>query len=283
LIAINMAIMLHSHATIIGIFLPIASVALFALAGNLNQYLKDGMGYAVIVFYPAVTSLHANRDLAGLRRLFLLGSYFLLLVTVVLAVIAAVWAEDFFELWVGGEALGDHGVSSVVFIFRVLLIATIMEYASGTAGQIMLGSGRVKLACLLAFCQAFVTLALCLILVQIYGLPGVAFATLLGSLVHVLVKPWLVARQLSISVFSYYRTVFVRPMALGILLGAAAITLRSISTPDSWLLLVTHGAIAGTLAAMLIYVIGLDHHQRRQVNERVFQYLSGAVPSRARK
>lgn len=272
LIAINTAVARYTDAVVIGIFLPISSVAIYALAASLIRNLYDGLAAARQVVYPAAAQLHSQNDVVALRRLYLDGSRMLLLATVVLAVIAAVWAEDFYRLWLGGHSLGVDGTAAVVLLFRILLGAMVLEFVSGSSGQILLGSGRIRVLSLIALSQALVNLTLSVVLVQFYGLVGIAIGTLVASLFHrSLLTTWLVSRQLSVPLRSFLLAVFPRPLIVGCLLAIVSLLIRRFDPPLTWMQLAVHGAIAAIVGGVLSVLIGTGADSRNLLLSKLFR------------
>ena len=75
---------------------------------------------------PAATHLDARGEHAALRRMYLTGSRLMLLLTAVCGIVAALWAEDFFRLWVGPQFLTSATYPSVALLFWILLGANVV-------------------------------------------------------------------------------------------------------------------------------------------------------------
>jgi O-antigen/teichoic acid export membrane protein len=266
ILAVGGIVMTQTDVLLIGLFLPIAATASYALAGNVIQYMGQVAGSAAVVFYPAATQLDARNDVPQLRRLLLSGSRALLLMSLVMSIIGGVWAEDFFRIWVGEDSLGTDGIRTAVVLLRVLAASAVLEALSSAPGQILLGSKRVKALAIPLASQILVKLAVSIVLVMSWGSIGVALGSLVAVAIHRgLVIPVLVCRQLAVPVVSYYRQVCLRPALVAVLLLASALLLRSWQQPEGWLALAGQGAIAAVLAVLLAVLFGGDSNERSQL------------------
>jgi O-antigen/teichoic acid export membrane protein len=270
-ISLNNVVILHTDAILIGIFLPLSAVTVYALAAALAMQLGTNLlGGARQVFYPAAVDLYARRDNHGLQQLLFRGSRLLLLVTIVSATMVGVWAEDFYRLWVGSDEIGEPGLRTAAMLARVLLVAVVFEFASGTAGQILLGSGRVKVLAIIALSQALLNLLVSVALIPFYGLLGAAIGTLVACLVHrTFITVWLVSRQLSLPLTSYVSQVLVRPICVGLLFLPAAITLQGWYPPHTWSRLIAHVIAAAVVGVLLAAWIGVEPDERRDLIHRL--------------
>jgi O-antigen/teichoic acid export membrane protein len=266
LIAVNFAVVMNTDVLLIGLFLPVSAVAVYALASNVARYLGDATRSASQVLYPAATQLDAMNDIPRQRRLLLAGSRMLFLVAIVLGVIGGVWAEDFYRLWVGYKEVGVEGVRSAANFFRILAIAGALDILAGAPGQILLGSRRVKGKALCLLGQAITNVALSVVLIELCGSLGVAIATVVAIIpFKSVLVPWIACRQLSVPWKSFLVQACARPAIVGVLLVGASVALRTAHTPDSWFALTTEGILAGLVALALAFLIGTKAEERNQI------------------
>ncbi|GIW87719.1 MAG: hypothetical protein KatS3mg108_2043 [Isosphaeraceae bacterium] len=270
LIAINTIILYQTDSILIGLFLPVAAIALYALASNLIRYLADVLGSARSVFFPAAAHLFAANDRPALERLYILGSRFVLMAVAAVVIMAGCWAGDFFRVWVGRRSLDAASLATAVLVFRILLIHLAAEFAAGASGQILLGSGRIKILGVLAFGQAVLNLAVSIALAPWLGLVGVALGTVVSSITFRAVPTVLLAsRLLGISSTAYLRWIVPRPFAFAALLALSCLTLRRLDPPDSFAHLALHGLLAALLSAGLGLALGLEPAARARLLGRL--------------
>ena len=274
LISINFVILVYMDAILIGLFLQVAAVTIYALAANLAQYLGRALRVARGVFHPAATELHAQEDVEGLKSILFLGSRFLLLVTVLSALVIGFWAEDFYRLWIGTSEIGEEGLQTVVLLLRVLLVSIFFEFVSGTAGQILLGAGRVRILAIIAAAQVVVNLVVTVALIPRLGLLGAAIGTVVA--VFGARSIWtviLVSRQLSLRFSMFVRQVLVRPLVVGALFAASAHTIQRLGPAQTWTQLLTQGTLAGIVGLSIATLIGIDQGERHALVLKAREWL----------
>jgi O-antigen/teichoic acid export membrane protein len=189
----------------------------------------------------------------------------------VLAVIASVWADDFYRLWVGRKALNAQDVSSVVTLFRILVLAVVVEFASGTAGQILMGMGRVRVLAMLAISQGLTNLLVSVILVHVWGLTGVAIGTLAAALAHRLfLTNWILGKELNVGSVAYLCKVMPRPLFVGATLAASCLLMRQFGPAASWPMLAGYGMAALASAVVLSVLVGVEPEIRRRLLQKIW-------------
>jgi O-antigen/teichoic acid export membrane protein len=257
----------YSSSLIIGLFLPMAAIAPFALAtGLINQF--EGIFRPIAtVFFPAATHLDAQGDLAGLRRMYLAGSKFLLLLAFACGTIGAVWADDFYRLWVGPRLVKGGAYPSVAVLFEILLVATIFAIAQKIGLQVFMASRKMREMTILLACEAAANLLLTVCLIVPFGLIGVALGTLIPTAVcQGLFQPAVLCRLLGIPATAYLRQVYVRPLVVSTLLCLLLSLLHGVMPfCGSWRMLAINGLIAGAITLPAVVMIGLDRAERQRL------------------
>jgi O-antigen/teichoic acid export membrane protein len=241
----------------------------------MGRYFGDLLGSAHEVLYPAATQLHAQKNAAGLRRLYLDGSRMLLLVAVVLAIVSGIWAEDFYRLWVGYETVGSHGIHMAAVLFRILGAAVALSALSGPSGQMLLGSRQVKPLALLVFSLGLVNVLAGLVLVQFFGLVGVAAGTLLAAGIHKgILIPWVTCRQLGLPFQTFLVQTCARPVLVGFVVAGVSLAIHESFVTESWFQLIAQGAVATIIGGTIAALLGTSASERNQLLHRLFPALA---------
>ena len=266
LISIAQSIFMQVDALVIGLFMPLAAITPYSLAASLTRQLESVLNPISQVFFPVVTDLHARGETKVLKRVYLSGSRTILVVVAMLTGLAAFWAEDFFRLWLGPEYVSGKEYPSVAVLSYILLAAVFARFFPGVGGQILLGSLRVKPLAIFAFVEAMANLILSIVLIQFYGLKGVAVATLLSVvLFRSMVGPVLLARQLDTPWWRYVGYVLLRPLLVAALALLGAATIRHFWVPERMVSLLAQGLFASMLALPGFIFIGLNRAERQQI------------------
>ena len=263
MISIAHSIFYYMDSIIIAALMPVAALTPYALAAGVVRQLEGLLNQIEMVFYPAVTQLHAQNELDTLRLVYLKGSRFLLVTVSISAVITGFWAEDFYRLWLGKNYVIGSEYPSVALLFQILLVAMIARFLPGISSQVLLGSVRVKPLAILVFAEAMSNAFLSIVLIRNYGLVGVAWATLVSTLVfHSFILPIIVGWQLDVALRDYIRLVALKPIVVALALSLAVSWIRQLGHPKSFTELIAQGALALLVAAPLALFVGLTGEDR---------------------
>lgn len=255
----------YAQMLLIGYFLPIKAAAYYGLAVGLSGQIRAGLTSMAQVFYPAATEIYSRGDQEALKRLYVDGTRLMLLIAIPAMIIAWLWADDFYNLWIGGKYLSGTEFPSVARLFRVILIGTAFIYVSRIGGQILLGAGRVSLMAKCVFVEALLNLSLSLISIRTYGLVGVAASSVASLLlVRVFVFPLALDKTVALKIRNLLQAC-VRPLAVGVLLIPLLFCIRLASRPAAdWFHLAIQGVLAGACSVVAVLVIGVSADERRR-------------------
>jgi O-antigen/teichoic acid export membrane protein len=253
----------YTDALVIAAFMPVAAVAPFAIAANLRSYFDDIFVRVGYVFGPRATELDAKQDHAGLRKLYLVSSRFMLLGAIVCGSIAMFSARDFFRLWVGTSYAEPTGYPSVATIFYVLMAGSMVAVAQRIGYQVLLGTRRVKLLALLFAVEGVSNLVISLALVRTYGLVGVALGTLIpATMFQGVLQPVFVCQSLQIPLNTYCREVLLKPtLVLGTLVPLLLLAGTLMPSGD-WASLVSATYLMFAVTVPLVFLVGLTKVER---------------------
>jgi O-antigen/teichoic acid export membrane protein len=257
----------YSSSLVIGIFLPVAAITPYALAVGLLAQFEGIFRPVATVFFPAATHLDARGDTAGLRRMYLAGSKMLMLLAIAFGAIGAVWAEDFFRLWVGPRLVEGGEYTSVAVLFWVLLGTVIVGTGQYIGVQILMATRRLRVLTVLQLTEAVANLLLTVCLIGPLGLLGVAWGMLLPAILCLgVLHPVVLCRLLRVPAPTYIRHVCLRPLVVGgILFPLLGLLHYELPAADSWGTLLYEGLIAGGAAGVFVVAVGLDGNQRQRL------------------
>ena len=263
-ISISGFIYAHAQPLIIGALMPIAAVGYYALAIGLTQQISGVLNPVGHVMYPAAAAMHMRDERGALQRLYRDGSRLMLLVVVSVVLVAALWADDFYRLWIGAKYLSGEPFPSVALLLRILLIGTLAGYTSSIAAQILLGSGRVRLLAISLVCGAALNLILVVTLIGPYGLVGVAASVAISAVVVNLIGiPLLLQKALGLPVKDLLAAC-VRPMVVGLLLAIILMGIRLTGRASDWPHLLLQGMLAAVSVAALVLMVGVNTEERQR-------------------
>lgn len=229
-----------TDALIVGLYLPIQSVAYYAIAGSLIGYLRQLLATTAQVFTPLASHLRTLRQGVEVKNAFLLGVKINILITLPVATALALLGEIFIGLWMGPEFAGPS--SRVLTILAVTAVLAAPQYIFAS---VLYGISQHRVIAMLRIVEAIANLTLSITLVQAIGLVGVALGNAIPSIAIVmLVLPLVACRRVGVGLAEYYAQAYIRPALAIVPFVLAALWLRDASP-------------AGNLPLFFLQMIGL--------------------------
>ena len=196
----------YSNALILAIFLPIAAVTFFAIAGNLIDYagqVAQSLAKLMVPRISALTSL-GSKDVG---EEILSAARIATLATAPIAATFWVRGESFVNLWMGTE----YGPTSGE-ILRILALVVLLRGARAVATASIIGANMHRTLIPALGIEAICNVALSVALVGPLGIPGVAFGMLVPT---VLVTggyiPRCLSRATGVSAAQFVRQAWIMP------------------------------------------------------------------------
>jgi O-antigen/teichoic acid export membrane protein len=253
----------YSDALVIGASLGAAAITPFAIAGSLINYARQIVFLVLDPFYPSAARMDASGDLADLRRLLIVGTRMALLVALPLCLGLLFLGRQFITLWMGEEYAGS---AVLLMVLTIAQFAAMPQYVSTL---VLAGMARHRLFAYAALCEGAANVALSMLLVQKMGLIGVAWGTVIPSLIiNLLVVPFYTLRVLGMDFKDYFTQAYVRPLLCAAPVAVIAYGFSSLE-PSSWFWFAAEGIVICTVFAVMSYFVCLYSEQRAAVTARL--------------
>ena len=180
LFAMNVSTNLQTKTdeVVIAAFLPVAAVTPYALARRLSEIALILADQFVKVLMPLASELDAVRDSARLRAVYVLSLRLTLAMLVPLSLILIVFAQPILVAWVGEAYAG--GAPLVV----ILVLAALFRGIGWPAATLLQGMARHRPIAVLSLVSGLTNLGLSIALVQVIGVAGVAYGTLIPTAIE---------------------------------------------------------------------------------------------------
>jgi O-antigen/teichoic acid export membrane protein len=209
IIQISVVLADRIDTTILGFALPAGvagpAAAVYQIVSKpFTQVRQTGWMLTYLVM-PAVASLAAAGDRAGLERLKYDGSRFLIGLLTPIGLLAALDAAPFLSLWAGPTYAAHAGLMQLFLIATLPLVISVLV-------QMSIGLGQVRVIALAALAGSLVNLPLSWYLTVRIGVAGVIWGTVLTTLFsNLLVPGWHVGRVLNLSWSTFARRALAAP------------------------------------------------------------------------
>jgi O-antigen/teichoic acid export membrane protein len=162
---------------VIGAFLPLSAVTPYAIAGRLSEVAQILTDQFMKVILPLASALNAADDRTRMRSLYITSTRLTLAVIMPVACILIVLARPILSVWVGPEYEG------YAHLIVILTCASSIDASQWPAGALLQGMARHRPLAWMWFGAALANIALSIALVTHFGVTGVAFGTLLPTIV----------------------------------------------------------------------------------------------------
>ncbi len=192
-------IIFYTDALIIGLFLPPSAITYYAIAGNLIEYLRKFVISMASVFNPLTSELDSRNQPEKIQNILIMGTKVSLLLGTPICIVYFFLGQRFIELWMGHE-FGSPAAS----VLTILAVTHLLSLPHFTISSILYGLSRHHIIAYVRVFEAVANLGLSLILIQYYGIVGVALGTAIPHIISVtLILPIVIARILKLSVIMY--------------------------------------------------------------------------------
>ncbi len=230
---VALALVYQCDLMVIALFLPPEKITIYSLGATLLFYITQFNNAIVHVFDPYATRLYARGGIDALRPFYLQGSRFIYIMAGIIVAGCLSFGKPFFSLWIDPE----HVESAV--ILWILVVPQLFGIGARFGHCLLVATARIGVFNIVAVTGGITNLVLSLILVQFWGIRGVAVGTLIPMIIidGVWFIPY-IARITGIQTFRiYFRSVGPGLLVAGI--GSAlGFSLVKIIVPHSWILLV---------------------------------------------
>lgn len=229
---------------VIGAGISVSSVAAYAVAFSLANFCRQGIAKVGDVLLPYVSTGQTNLGRSKLVYWYILGARISVALAVVLGCGLLLFGRQAIDIWVG------HGNFVGYPVLVALVVPLVIGAASRMAGVTLIGLNDLRGVAIISAVEAVANLALSILFVRLYGVLGVALATVLTQVgLSGWYMPWYCNRLLGLSWRSYLNRV-VMP-AVWPVIPAAAVAWAITKQYER------HGPEVGVVALGLILLSGI--------------------------
>lgn len=254
----------YSDSFVVGHFLTAAAVTYYAVAWTLKEYTNSLMVATHRVFIPVFSNLSTG-DNETLIDHFFKSMRYMLVMSNLLCVGLLIMGDRFLAIWLDEKyAVTSGAVLMVLFAAQLIRGPQLISYA------LLQGIDKHRLYARLELVFAIVNLVLSIVLVQKMGLIGVAIATAFTQVVfYGFISPMLLNRALGISMARNLKETYARTLIPAAAMALVLLLLKSTYHIDSFLELLSAGAVGGLVYMVLVYFTALSGEEKQWVNNKV--------------
>ena len=203
---------------VIGKFIGIEAVAVYAIAAMLMRYFRRAIRDAMKVLKPRFGVLYGSGQKEKLKQTLFRSTTVASTFAFGGATLLIVFGRHLIHLWVG-SAFAD-----ATLVLYILVAALAFEMAQNPGINVLYALDRIRPLSVLWMVEAVINLSLSLLLVGPLGIVGVALGTAIPCFIFKLfVLPSLIARAASVSLTKYYFRILPPSLIAGAIVLLAAL------------------------------------------------------------
>jgi O-antigen/teichoic acid export membrane protein len=165
----------QSDEIVIGGFMPVSAITPYYIARKLSSMPQLLTDQFLTLLLPLASEIYAVNDMHRLRALFLLSTRLTLAFFLPVGSILIVFSKPILHLWVGEEFI------IYAHLVLILTLASLIDTSIWPAGSVIQSMSRHRFTALMAICSGVSNLLLSIVLVQYFGVTGVAMGTLIPT------------------------------------------------------------------------------------------------------
>lgn len=243
-------------------FLSAASVTPYAIGLRLVDYLAQFLSQATNMFIPIFTAYHAKEDTKELNSKLL----FITRLNLVLALIAGggltIFGDAFITRWIGP----DYDIAYWVMV--ILLTGRMIGFANHPLNSALYAINKHKIIAKLDVIEVALNLALSLILVQFYGLIGVALGTMIPLLLlRLCFLPAFACKALNMPIQDYYLCMLRPVFVLCPLLYAAYLMVSSSQELESYAAIFSYASLMAMTTGLIGFKLSFSESEKQHLRK----------------
>lgn len=256
-------VILETDTIVIGLFLPIAMVTLYAGAYRIYKVCRDVTGSVMQAMVPDASRALAQERHERVRMLLVRGTTFANGLMLAVAVPVIVFGQPLLVAWAGDDFAQVDGV------LAILVASLLINNNHLVAVGVLTGMGRIGAYTRYHVIWAVANLGLSLVLIHPLGLTGVALGTALPLLV---LEPFYVRtalRETGVPARELLVAAVARPFACAAIAAAVPVGVWLAWDPTSILVVLAASAAYVALFGVLLVGLGLRRADRRVLRRLV--------------
>jgi O-antigen/teichoic acid export membrane protein len=254
-----------TSAIIVGSFLPIATVAYYAIASTLVGHQRQLFSATATLFNPLASHLHALGQRKAVNDAFMFGMKINIIIGLPVSAVFVVLGQHFIALW-----MGEEFAAPAAQVLTILAITAVLSAPQIVISSVLYGLSRHRIIAVLRIIEGVINLGLSIVLVQRIGLSGVALGTAIPSIIIVMfVLPVLSRRAIGIDLTRFYVEGYLRPLLAIVPMALLAWWVRvSFPAPNLWIFF---GEVALLCLVYLpcAFILILNANERLQIVQRL--------------
>ena len=255
---LGLQLIYYSDAFVIGYFLSAAAITIYTIPWSLSEYSNKLIHAVAQTFVPVFSNQEATQD-SSLYQTYISGTKGVLVISNLLCIGILALGDEFIGVWMGPRYAVECSVLlTIMFTTQLIKSPQLISYS------ILLGTSNHQKFAMYNFGFSVANLILSILLVQKFGLIGVACATAITQILfYVVVTPILTSRVINFSLLDYVKKTYWRIVPASLVLFAVLTYFAKAHPPTGYLALIGQGLIGAVIYLAVAYWTLLDTGERQ--------------------
>jgi O-antigen/teichoic acid export membrane protein len=248
-IGIAQQLRFQTDAVVIGGFVSVQAITLFAVGGKLIAYATEAVQVTAQVFTPMSSHYDATNNLDQLRRTLVVGNRYSSFVMLPLAAILLIIGKSIIRVWVGPAYLSGYTV------LAILTVPTTLYLVQAASTKTLYGMGRHRTLAIVLLAEGIANLVLSIAFSKPYGINGVALGTAVPlTCTSLFFLPVHLCRTLNMRLRDYLRATYFYPILLSVPFGFTLWITDRVIQARKYAQLLLELVISGLIYVALVFI-----------------------------
>ena len=271
IIAIALKLLFYTDSVVIGALIGVSSVVFYAIPSSLLDYVEKFVWAMVAVLVPVISVNEANGNNAGNVRLYVVGTRYILLVSMPVVISLYYYGSDFIHIWMGPE-IGERSK----WVLKLLLIGFGISFSQLIAHGILKGISRHRILAYIMAAEALANLGMSMVLATSYGIEGVAVGTLVPLVLASVAITIYSCRVLKIKIWHYLYKAYSGAL-LGMLAAMVFVHLNPLPA-DSYLTIFVLSSCVTLCFLVVALPVALEKEHKEIITKKIYSIALQLLP-----
>ena len=266
---LGMQLIYYSDAFVIGYFLTAAAITIYTIPWSLSEYSNKLIFAVAQTFVPVFSEQDApegaTRGNQAIYDTYIIGTKAILVLSNLLCIGMLTLGDHFIGIWMGPKyAVECSTLLTIMFITQLIKSPQLLSYS------ILLGTANHQKFSTYNMLFSVANLLLSILLIQKFGLIGVAAATAFTQILfYSVVTPVLTSKVVNFSLIAYFKETYLRSVPASLLLFGVLSYFAKFHPPTGYVSLIGEAILAAIIYIAVIYWTLLNPSDRKFANDAV--------------
>lgn len=269
LIMITSFMIYHTDNLVIGWFLSMEAVAVYAISSSITAKIRGVIGILAVPLVPTISHFEAHQDFGKIQTIYRKAMLYLYFIAAFVAVTVVFFGGPFIRLWIGEDFVDS------IPVLKILMLGSAIAYPQLIANSILYGLSKHKIVFYVLLGEALCNLGLSVVLIHYLGIVGVAWGTTIPQLViYSVVYPLAFRRVIGGKASQFYANATRSLLVAAVITAPAAWVMRTVLPPDTWLVWVIDCSVVSFAGLAGLFLFVLEPEDRTRLVAKIRSTLS---------